>query len=268
VIILAAEDGAGDTLVPRLMAAGADLSNVRIVPAVYQNDDSSLMILTLPDHIKAVEATISSSNARLAIIDPLNSFLSPKIDSHRDQDVRRVLAALGAMAERTNCAILMIRHLNKQADVGKAMYRGNGSIGLLAACRAGFLVASEDGNEDLRLLACVKSNLAKKPPTLKFAIRSVRPNCANKNVDEVPVIEWLGTSELKADELLAETGGQVKAAKEFLLGFLADGPKGSSEVEESAKASDIALSTLKRARKILRAEKRIRSTKDGPGGLG
>jgi len=104
VIIFAAEDGAGDTLVPRLMAAEANLFNVRIVPAVHQNDDSSLTILTLPDHIKAVEATISSSNAVLAIIDPLNSFLSSKIDSHRDQDVRRVLAALGAMAERTNCA--------------------------------------------------------------------------------------------------------------------------------------------------------------------
>jgi hypothetical protein len=104
----------------------------------------------------------------VVVIDPLMAFLSGQVDSHRDQDVRRVLASLAYMASRTGAAVVFVRHTNK--GTGSALDRGSGSIGIVGAARAGLLVAPDPDDEGRRILAMSKSNLAKTPDALAYRI--------------------------------------------------------------------------------------------------
>ena len=87
-----------------------------------------------PDDIDAIRAAIADVGAVLVIVDPLMAALSGSVNSYRDQDVRRALAPLARLAEETNVAMVVIRHITK-GQGQKAMYRGGGSIGIAGAAR-------------------------------------------------------------------------------------------------------------------------------------
>jgi hypothetical protein len=89
----------------------------------------------LPADLFLLEDLVKSKRAALVVIDPLMAFLSGQVDSHRDQDVRRVLASLAYMASRTGAAMVIVRHINK--GTGSALYRGSGSIGIVGGARPG-----------------------------------------------------------------------------------------------------------------------------------
>jgi putative DNA primase/helicase len=245
VAILSAEDDAADTLVPRLIAAGANLDRVRIVEPAMGD-----LPLTLPDHLSLLEETIRRYEVVAIFIDPLSAFLSDKIDSHNDSSARRVLFALSELAKRTHCAIIVIRHLNKNSSVERAQYRSSGSIAFTAATRASYLVGLDprDKSPDpRRIFACIKINFAAKPPALMFC-----PAPSQENPD-VPVLEWIDEScPLSADDLLRSrkmrNADALSEAVEFLKDELRDGAKPSAEIDKRARELDIADSTLKRAR--------------------
>jgi putative DNA primase/helicase len=86
------------------------------------------------------------------------AYIPTGVDSHRDQDVRQILARLSALSESTGCTVLLLRHLNN--GKGDALYRNGGSIGIVGAARVGLLLAKDPDDEDLRVLAPLKNNLA------------------------------------------------------------------------------------------------------------
>ncbi|PYT27617.1 MAG: hypothetical protein DMG58_20015 [Acidobacteria bacterium] len=93
----------------------------------------------IPGDLAPIERTAKSVDAKLIIIDPLMAFLASATNSFRDQDIRRALAPLATMSQRTRAAVLVVRHLNKNSE-GNALYRGGGSIGIIGAARSGLLV--------------------------------------------------------------------------------------------------------------------------------
>ncbi len=236
VLILSAEDGAADTILPRLAAAGAELTRVHIF------DPSAI---TLAD-IEQIEREIVSHQAKLIVIDPLMAFLPGRTDSHRDQDIRRVMRPLSAVAERTGCAIVLVRHLNKSAG-GSAIYRSGGSIGITGAARSVLLVAKDPDNEEQRIVASIKSNLGPPPTALVFTLVSDAVHGCGRVV-------WCGESTLTADALTAPKGSDtddksvVGEAARVLQEILAAGPRPASEVAADAKAAGIATMTLRRAK--------------------
>src|ERR1700738_2594341 len=111
VIILNAEDGADDTVVPRLIAAGADLNRIHIVSAVSQG--TVLRTFNLQGDLALLEQKITEiRDVALVIIDPISSYMG-KTDSHKNADVRGALEPLSEMAERLQVAILSITHFSK-----------------------------------------------------------------------------------------------------------------------------------------------------------
>ena len=74
--------------------------------------------------------------ADFVVIDPLMAFLPPRVAANLDQCVRQVLTPLADLAARTGCAVLLVRHLTKRGR-DRAIYRGQGSIGIVAAVRTG-----------------------------------------------------------------------------------------------------------------------------------
>ena len=169
---------------------------------------------TLAD-LAEIETAIHAIGAKLVIIDPLMAYLDSGTNAHRDQDVRRLLAPLAALAERTGVAIVVIRHLNKALG-GDPLYRGGGSIGIIGAARSGLLVAKDpdDPSGLRRILASSKCNLAVQPLALAYHLESYG--------DAVRVV-WEGETGHTAAGLLAiPTGSEDRSAIDEAKGFLRD----------------------------------------------
>ena len=69
VLILTAEDGLADTVSPRLLAAGADLTRVHAIKA-RRHEDGFEAPISFPEDVDALRAEILRTGAELVIIDP------------------------------------------------------------------------------------------------------------------------------------------------------------------------------------------------------
>jgi hypothetical protein len=256
VILLSAEDGVADTIVPRLKAAGADLFRIRLLTEVGTGDD--LRLPELPVDIPILRELILERGAVLVIIDPLMAYLSAGIDAHRDQDVRRALNRLKSIAEETGAAIVVVRHCTKGVGTS-AIHKGGGSVGIIGAARAGLLVAKDPEAPDSGrcIIAVAKSNVG--PPVPALAYRAV-----SDEIHGCGRIEWQGVTNHLADDLAAgpinqEERGALAEARAFLEDYLLEGPKPAGEIIEAGKEAGISSTTLKRAKGVLRVRSFKRS---------
>ena len=191
VLIMSAEDGVADTIRPRLDAAGADVARVHLIDYVLGERGEPIPVtLAATDEI---ERHITETNARVLIIDVLLAYMPG--DAYRDQDARKALTPLAKVAERTGCTMLLLRHLRKSQS-GEPVYLGGGSIGIVGAARAGYVVTRDPDRDDVRVFASVKSNLANAPKSLAFRL----VGAANGAV----TVDWLGEDRRSASELLTE----------------------------------------------------------------
>ena len=227
-IFQTAEDGLGDTVKPRLLSAEADLERVLVIDDGYNP-------LTLAD--ERIENAIRENHARLVIIDPLQAFLGANVDMNRANEVRPIFRRLADVAQATNCAIVMIGHLNK-ATGSQSTYRGLGSIDFQAAARSVLIVGRIKDEPEVRVVCHTKSSLAPEGKAIAFRL------------DKNNGFEWIGEYDISADELLNGEGkGQkTRKAKEFLLEILADGGMAQKKIEEEAEKLGIKKKTLRNAK--------------------
>jgi hypothetical protein len=241
-LVLSAEDTAADTIVPRLRRLGADMG--RVVVWQRERDDEDWP-WHFPSHIDRLDDALRRADARLAVIDPIMAFLDASVLCASDQSVRRALAPLIQMADKHRCALLMHRHLNKQGG-GRALYRGLGSIAFVAACRAALMVARDPLVPGRCVLAQVKNSLAGPQPSLAYQLSAADGG--------LPTVEWLGTSPVSADDLVAGARrgqGPRDRAAEFLEQFLAGGPRTADDIWQAAQKGRLSARTLQRAKRGL-----------------
>lgn len=221
------EDDAGDTLRPRLEAAGGDAERVHHVEGIAYNGSDDLLPPSLPKDIELLGETLRDKHpdVRLVVIDPLMAAISADIDSHRDQDVRRVLARLAKIAQECHVCIVVIRHLRKSHG-GNALTAGGGSIGIIGQARVGLLVDRHPEIEDASVLAVVKSNLATIGPSLAFRKATATVTDAVGDLVETSKLDWIGEISMSADELLQareDAPGDTRDAREWLTQILGAG---------------------------------------------
>ena len=262
VLLLSAEDGLGDTIRPRLDAAGGNAERIHALESVtYVAEDGTTRAraFNLSD-VAALERTVSEHRPRLVLIDVLMAYMPGKVDSHKDQDVRTVLGELARIADRYGCCIVALRHMNKSAGT-RALYRGAGSIGIVGAARVAMLAGHDPTDEtgERRVLAVFKSNLAAIPDAMSYRLTSAPEHgCAR--------IEWTGSSPLKADGLLAAQSGDAEEMREidaWLLDYIehAGGEAKARDVINDGKTAGFTEDAIKRARRRLR----IRTERNGFG---
>jgi len=229
VLLLSSEDGLGDTIRPRLDAMRANVNRVFAVENVYTFDEAGL-----PD----LEVQIARTSALLVIVDPFVAYFGDR-DLNKANQTRKVMAALAEIAERQHCAIVLIRHLTKGSR-DKAVSRGQGNIDITAAARSVLLVGADPDDRNKRAVVQIKCNLAEFGPALGYSIEDGR-------------FTWGGVSDLTAGRILAPEGqggpARIDEAEQFLRDLLSDGPVRQPDVEKQAKANDVAVSTLKRAKR-------------------
>ena len=231
VIYQTAEDGLGDTIKPRLLAAGADCSRVLVI-------DDREQPLTMLD-IRLEEA-IMQTKARMVVLDPIQGFLGTDVDMHRANEIRPLMKRMAVLAEKYHCAIILIGHMNKNSN-GKSSYRGLGSIDFQAAARSVLIVGRLKDEPETRVMCHVKSSLAPEGKSVAFRL------------DKETGFQWIGEYDISADDLLSgdARGQKSRIAKEFLLDILADGGMAQKKIEEEASKQGIKKKTLRNAKQEL-----------------
>jgi hypothetical protein len=246
VLLVGSEDGIRDTVLPRLRAAEADLRWIHVFAGRARRGIWS-SLPCFPDDCDLLRDTLRETAARLVIVDPLMAFLSSRACSLNDQMVRQALGPLARVAEETQAALVLVRHLTKGGRGHTALYRGSGSIAIIGAARMAYLVGSTPADEDLHVLACTKSNLTVPPAALSFRIAG--------NDQGQAIIRWEGPADYSADDLVASqhyvTGQALSRAKEFLEHLLRAGPCARLEIQQRAQEAGISDGTLRRAKSAL-----------------
>ena len=231
VIYQTAEDGLGDTIKPRLLAAGADCSRVLVI-------DDREQPLTMLD--VRLEEAIMQTKARMVVLDPIQGFLGTDVDMHRANEIRPLMKRMAVLAEKYHCAIILIGHMNKNSN-GKSSYRGLGSIDFQAAARSVLIVGRLKDEPETRVMCHVKSSLAPEGKSVAFRL------------DKETGFRWIGEYDISADDLLSgdARGQKSRIAKEFLLDILADGGMAQKKIEEEANKQGIKKKTLRNAKQEL-----------------
>ncbi len=249
-VLLSAEDGVADTILPRVLAMGGDPARVHVVEAVRRGGREHAF--DLGADVDVLERLANEIGEVVLIgVDPVSAYLG-QTDSHRDASMRGVLAPLAAMAERLRTAVVLIGHLNKatKETARKAIYRPQGSIGLLASARMAFVVGLHPGDPDRRVLVHAKNNLGPIPPTLGFRVVATSEGVARIEWDSDPV------PDLTADDVLREPGaGATRPVVAFLERLMPPGHLlPATEGARQAEAQGFSESAMRRARRQLGIE--------------
>ncbi len=243
-LMLAVEDDWADTVRARLDAARADVERIHLSRDVADKAGARSIDIGQRADLAALEQRIRDAEITLVILDPLDTFFAIA-GATSPAKQRRVLQGLGALARETKATVLAVRHLTKATT--SALLGGAGSIGVVGTARLALVVGRDPDapdDDEARVLAVSKSNIAAKAPSLRFTIGAG------------PTIVWRGESTRSADALMDlrrgwGSGGAVEEAQRFLSEYLASGDMTPTNVRAAAKALGIKEATLRRAKTAL-----------------
>jgi hypothetical protein len=271
VLLASAEDDPEDTIVPRLMAADADLALVGLLDLTHTDEVGTILpgTIALPNDVPLIAEHVRSMGARLIVVDPITGYLDGKHSAYSNQEVRRALGPLAQLARDEHCAVVCVMHLNKSTSTDPlARIADSGAFTALA--RSVLLFGSDpddpdgdDGNR--RVLTVAKGNLkARGAHAITFAVEPCNVPDADGRPIQTARLEVTGTSTASAEDVLAGSDERSagEEARRFLEAELADGPVPAKDVQTAAEAAGIADSTLKRIKRKIG----VRSVR--PGGAG
>lgn len=242
-ILVNAEDDIDGTILERLVQNGADLSKIAII-----NEDREIFSI---QQIKRLEENIKKIKPKLVVIDPITAYIG-NINMYSANEVREALKPLKIMAQKYNCAIIIIMHLNKNTGATKATHRTMGSMDFIALARSVLLITENPENSSERILIPIKTNLMKEDEKASLSFR----------INDDGKIEWLSyLGTINPDDLLLPNDvNSMKPSYEqgFIIGTLANGDIKANDLKALAiekgglkeKSYNIAKATLKKDGKI------------------
>jgi len=248
VILLSDEDDVESTMLPRMIAAGADRERVHVLTGI-RIDDQNEKHFSLKTDLEKLEVAIRElKNCRLIVIDPLSAYLD-KVNTYSNSEVRGLLSPLCQMAERNGVTIIAIEHLNKRTSA-KGINRLYGTLAFVAAARSVWLVGIDSDDKNRRLLLPMKCNQSKNPSGLSFTIET------SEQMDWVSVVQWSKEPVfVTAEELLSGKGSGMPSAfdqaVEFLEERLAKKSMPVNDLQKEGESRGISIATLRRAQKKL-----------------
>lgn len=264
VLMWTGEDDPADTLIPRLMAMGADTGRVFFVTGNRLNGEVQPFdpANDMP-HLLAQAERIG--NVRMLVLDPVVSVVLG--DSHKNTEVRRAMQPLVDLGATLGAVVLGITHFSKGGAGSDPASRVIGSIAFTAVARLVLVAAKSptEDNEDRRILARSKSNIGLDKGGFEYHIDQAEPIPGI----QTSYIAWGDAVDGTAKELLGEPehdrgdGGEVGAfddACAFLRSELASGPKSAKYLLGEARQAGHSERTIKRAKAHLKVESRKEST--------
>jgi hypothetical protein len=272
VVFLSAEDDPADTLRPRLEAAGANLQRVHVIDGVIRGftgeGRQQNRLFSLQEDIEALSLKLAElGDVAAVVIDPITAYLGD-VDSHRNAEVRALLASLSALAAQHGTAIIGVSHLNKSVGT-EALMRVTGSLGFVAAARAAYLVAQDPQDPARRFVLPLKNNIGPDSEGLAFRIEGAIVQSGAEQLETSRVVWESEPVTTTADEVMrtalwwtAANSSALREAKEWLQETLSE-PTLVAEVVRMAKEAGISDKTLRRASEGLRVVRQKTGMKGG-----
>jgi hypothetical protein len=260
-VILTCEDSPERTIVPRLIAAEADLDRVKLIRV---EEEGSERIPSFVYDSEGIEQQLRESRADLLMVDGTFGVLGVE-DGHSYTEAYQRMLPLVGMVRRLNIGALIVRHVRKTEAT--ALNRGIGSVGYASLARSTVSVAFDRDDETgaRRLWAHAGSNVGETGPTLSFTIEGVGVEGLGRAIGRVT---WGEVVAVTADEAMREARtpddrSALDAACDLLDDLLGDGPKKSLDVYAAADRAGVKRPTLRRAA-TKRGVKRNRDGECGP----
>jgi putative DNA primase/helicase len=255
VILVDGESDPERVLLPRLLAHGANTSRVGLVKMKHTvgNDGKKRQVMfSLRDLPELEQVLRDRPDCKLIVVDPVGSFLGQKVDAHRDNEIREVLAPLAVLAEKYGVAVVLVMHHRKGAS-DRADEKVMGSVGFVGIARQVWHVSKDAEDAKKRYFLAGKNNLSEDQKGLSFTIQG---NPAR--------VVWGGEVDESADDAMrrdrtgeGEGGERVERAerlaegKRFLETMLAEGPVEMKVLKRDAEEAGLAWSTVRRAKAAL-----------------
>jgi len=270
-IILSAEDDLADTIAPRLVAAGADMTRVYFLTMI-KGEGSNDRMFSLASDLPALKKKMADiGDVILIVIDPMSAYLGTEVDTFRGPAVRAILSPLTDLSQQNQAAIISIMHFNKKVDVTNALLRVSDSLAFGAHARHVYAVVDDPDNKR-KIFFRAKNNLAiAKDKALGYRFLSKVVGHDRNTGKEIvaPHIDWEPKYiDITAAEAMNAATSSNKSptarddAKKFLEDLMRGGPLPVTLIKENAKAEGITERTLFRAKVDLG----VAAYKDGPNG--
>jgi len=254
VFYAATEDSWQHTIVPRLIAAGADRDLVYRVE-VETIETSMRIELTLPRDCQLLAAEVKRLEVAMVALDPLMSAVDQAVDTYNDREMRTVLEPVGQLADDTGCMVVGLAHFNKSAG-DDPLNLVTGSRAFAAVARSVIAVARDPDAEDRAcVVSQVKNNLGRLDlPNLTYVVRTAIIETAEGDA-EVGRLQFTGESAKSVRDILADLGsGADRTDRVECMDWLRETlttPRRSKEVTADCKAHGFSERTQLRARKQL-----------------
>jgi putative DNA primase/helicase len=248
-ILMSAEDDPARTIVPRLVAGGADLKKVHILESVILANGSEALPSLRADIDAITDAATRLGDCRLIVIDPVSAYLDG-VDDNRNAALRSVLTPLNGLAERLCAAVVLVSHLTKAGSTnGKR--RVLGSIAYVGACRANHLFVADPNDPNGRRVLMLDngSNVAPPAPALAYVIED-RASGPRIEWSHEPVSTALVNVVRPAPKSIpheARGDGRFEC-DDWLRTFLAEGRQSTIHVFEAATAAGLSRDQVRRAK--------------------
>jgi putative DNA primase/helicase len=251
VLIWSGEDDPADTLVPRLLAMGSDLSRVHFVDGT-RIEGRREPFDPARDLVALTKKAASIGDVHLLIVDPVVSAVAG--DSHRNTEVRRDLQPVVDLGVALNCAVLGISHFSKGSSGREPVERVTGSVAFGAVARVVMCAAKIKGDdgEDRRILARAKSNIGPDEGAFEYGIEQLELP-AHPGVSASRVA-WGKAMDGTARELLAEAEADPTdneegpgSAAQWLQQLLEPGPVSAQDVKRQADEAGYSWRSVQRA---------------------
>lgn len=256
-VLMMAEDGDEDTIIPRIMAAGGDPSRIILLKSVPDEDGGHFP--TIPDDVDHIWHVCKAAGAGALIMDPVVSYLSAEVNTNNDHSVRRALARLPEMAEDVGMAVILVRHLNKNTSA-EPKYRGGGSGAFLNLARTALAVGAspDDDTGTRRVLAVNKINVDKCDVSWAYHPETAYVRLAEdgEKVVKTAKLVWEGQSTFTAADILTakpdpEERSAGEVCKQMLLELLAKQAHPERIIWQAISQARISESTYRRVRRTL-----------------
>lgn len=174
VLIWSGEDDPADTLLPRLIASGADRARCFFISGTQVAGE--LRAFNPATDMQGLERqALAIGGVSLLVVDPVVSAVAG--DSHKNAEVRRDLQPIVDLANRLGAAAVGITHLSKGGVGSDPATRVIGSIAFTAVARVVLVAAKVKGEEgeDRRILARGKSNIGPDNGGFEYQIEQSEP---------------------------------------------------------------------------------------------
>jgi AAA domain len=204
VILISYEEPSKTVLIPRLWAAGCDLTKVKILstvtPSVRKLGEPAERPFRVPEDLELLREAIEDDQANigLVIIDPVLS-ISDKALGH-NQTVRRLLGQLQQVAQDTSAAILLVAHLIK-GNNPSIRQRMNGAKAFYDYPRFVMAAAQDESNPKRASLWMDKHSLAGDVASLTYQRTSTGVHFVDGHI-EAARANYAQEEELRTDQLI------------------------------------------------------------------